>query len=355
MPYKLKGRFGPAMKNRRVKAAIAKSRFQRRYPKGLAKRRPRNSAYGGLKSRYDKERVMLPWNNYQYGSETYHLGAIPAAPSSTAGLLTGALSLVVLQTGENLTGQNQQLNIDIPASCVAMKGFTATSGVKNFQDDPFGNPITGGQIVGKSAIMSSSFLRINVAMNSTEYEFDSKSYFNKQSPHEFRVLMVRAIRGNSVDPDVPLANTTNQITPSLRSNLFIDELGSQKGFGDSTSVADLFNWPINRQKWQVCHDKRFTLKAMCVPTMDPTIPVLSSGMGTPHYPNQKTLKMYLPVPKKKTTFSFEGNTSTPRQGQPLNFNYVYHTIILSRCTANNGNMLSNNWSVQANGCTAVLD
>ena len=53
---------------------------------------------------------MLPWKNYQNGSGADYLGQLPAVASTYAGLVNGQVSLKVLQTGQNLTAQNDTLN-----------------------------------------------------------------------------------------------------------------------------------------------------------------------------------------------------------------------------------------------------
>ena len=326
--------------------------------RGVAKyrRRARNSAYGGYYSRTDKERVMLPWRNFQNGTGATYEGQLPGIASPYAGNVSGQVSLKVLQTGENLTFENDTLNTgDIPGSVQAMGGFLAQSGVSN---------INGlGQIVGKSAIITSSFIRFTITMDIQQLEYPPEADIDKVAsyalPHDFRVLIVRAKRQNSVDRSVAETESANLNTPALRSNLFIDEVGDNKGLSDDTSVADLFNWSVNKQKWQLIHEDRFTLKSFVLPY---TPGNTGSGVytrlnldGTPDYPSQKTIKHYLPMPKKKTTFGFEDSTASPPVGQPTNFNYVYHTIVLCRLQASTSQLPSTTWNIQANGSTAVLD
>ena len=324
--------------------------------KGKAKSYRRNSAYGGYYARADKERVMLPWKNYQNGTSQDYLGQLPAIASPYAGNVNGQVSLKILQTGENLTEENNTLNTgDIPGSVVAMGGFQAVSGVSN---------INGvGEIVGKSSVLTSSFIRFQVTMDSQEIEYppdaDPDKVFSYALPHEFRVLIVRAKRQNSVDASVALSTNAELNTPSLRTNLFIDENGNYKGLVDDTSTGDIFNWVCNTQKWEKCMESRFTLKALVLPyTSGNTGAGVYTRLnldGTPNYPAQKTIKYYMPVPKKKVTFGFQESTATPPQGQPTNFNYVYHTVILCRLQGGTVQLPSTTWNVQATGSTAMLD
>ncbi len=328
----------------------------RRYLKAYKAYKPRNSAYGGYTSRKDKERVMLPWRNFQNGTGTGYEGQLPGIASPYAGNVSGQISLKVLQTGENLTSANDTLNTgDIPGSVQTMGGFLATSGVEN---------INGlGEIVGKSAILTSSFIRFTITMDAQALEYppdeSPTKVFSYALPHDFRVMIVRAKRQNSVDTSVALSTNSELNTPALRSNLFIDENGNYKGLADDTSVADLFNWQINKAKWECVHQDFFTLKAMVLPY---TPGNTGSGVytrlnldGTPRYPSQKTIKHYLNVPKKKVDFGFQDSTSTPPSGQPVNFNYVYHTVVLCRVQSSTSQVPSATWNIQANGSTALLD
>ncbi len=351
--YQRKGMFPKKMLPKR-KYAYGKSKYSS-YKKPTYYKR-RNSAYGGIINRIDKERVMLPWRNFQNGTGADYEGQLPGIASPYAGNVSGQISLKVLQTGENLTFENDTLNTgDIPGSVQTMGGFLAQSGVQN---------VNGlGQIVGKSAIITSSFIRFTIAMDIQQLEYPVDGDLDKVAsyalPHDFRVLIVRAKRQNSVDRSVALSTNVELNTPALRSNLFLTETGENKGLSDDTSVSDLFNWTVNRQKWECIHEDRFTLKSFVLPY---TPGNTGSGVytrlnldGTPSYPAQRTIKKYLPVPKKKTTFGFEDSTASPATGQPTNFNYVYHTVILCRLQASTAQHPSTTWSVQANGSTAVLD
>ncbi len=346
------GRFPIKMQPKRKYAYKARKYINayKQYPR-------RNSAYGGYYARKDKERVMLPWKNFQNGNGPDYLGQLPAQASPYAGLATGQVSMKVLQTGQNLTAQNATLNTDIPGSVETLNGFTASSGVSN---------VNGlGEIVGKSAILTSSFIRFTITMDAQALEYppepdgDVGKVFSYAMPHDFRILIVRAKRQNSVDTSVALSTNSELNEPALRTNLFIDENGDYKGLVDDTSVSDLFNWSVNSAKWEKCHEMRTTLKAMVLPyTPGNTGAGVYTRLnldGTPKYPSQITYKKYLPVPKKKVDFGFQDSTATPPSGQPVNFNYVYHTIILSRLQSSTSQNPSTTWNVQVNGSTAMLD
>ncbi len=347
------GRYPKKFLKPRSKYAKMAKRYKSAYKKYPRKR---NSAFGGYYARKDKERVMLPWLNYQNGSGADYLGQLPAQASTYAGLVNGQVALKVLQTGQNRTAQNDTLNTDIPGSVTTLNGFTASSGVSNF------NGL--GEIVGKSAILTSSFIRFTITMDAQSLEYppdqtDPSKIFSYAMPHDFRILIVRAKRQNAVDTSVALSTNSELNEPALRTNLFIDENGDYKGLVDDTSVADLFNWSVNTAKWEKCHEMRTTLKAMVLPY---TPGNTGSGVytrlnldGTPKYPSQVTYKKYLPVPKKKVDFGFQDSTATPPSGQPVNFNYVYHTIIISRLQSTTSLAPSNTWNVQVNGSTAMLD
>lgn len=354
-PYKMKPPRHPAYYATTAKSRAKYGSKARKYLKAY-KCYKRNSAYGGYYARRDKERVMLPWLNYQNGTGTEYLGQLPAQSSPYAGNVPGQISLKVLQTGQNLTSANSTLNTDIAGSVTTLNGFTASSGVSNF------NGL--GEIVGKSAVLTSSFIRFTITMDaqSLEYPVDEtnpQKVFSYAMPHDFRILIVRAKRQNSVDTSVALSTNSELNEPALRTNLFRDENGDSKGLSDDTSVADLFNWSVNTTKWEKCHEMRTTLKAMVLPyTPGNTGAGVYTRLnldGTPRYPSQITYKKYLPVPKKKVDFGFQDSTATPPSGQPINFNYVYHTVIIARLQSSTSQAPSGTWNVQVNGATAMLD
>ncbi len=327
----------------------------RKYITAYKKYPRRNSAYGGYYRRKDKECVMLSWKNYQNGTGVDYLGQLPALASPYAGNVNGQISLKVLQTGENLTSQNNILNTDIAGSVTTLNGFTASSGVQNF------NGL--GEIVGRSAVLTSSFIRFTITMDIQQMEYPPEGDIDKIAsyalPHDFRILIVRAKRQNSVEQSVALSTNSELNEPALRTNLFRDENGDSKGLADDTSVADLFNWSVNTTKWEKCHEMRTTLKSFVLPyTPGNTGAGVYTRLnldGTPKYPSQITYKKYLPVPKKKVDFGFQDSTATPPTAQPINFNYVYHTVILCRCQASTSQVPSATWNVQVNGATAMLD
>ena len=83
-----------------------------------------------------------------------------------------------------------------------------------------------------------------------EPDGDVGKVFSYAMPHDFRILIVRAKRQNSVDTSVALSTNSELNEPALRTNLFIDENGDYRGLVDDTSVADLFNWSVNTAKWE---------------------------------------------------------------------------------------------------------
>ena len=121
----------------------------------------------------------------------------------------------------SLTSQNDILNTDIAGSVTTLNGFTASSGVANF------NGL--GEIVGKAAVLTSSFIRFTITMDPQSLEYppepdgDVGKVLSYALPHDFRVLIVRAKRQNSVDTSVALSTNSELNEPALRTNLFIDE------------------------------------------------------------------------------------------------------------------------------------
>ena len=89
------------------------------------------------------------------------------------------------------------------------------------------------------------------------------------------------------------------LTGAIQTNLFIDEVNQEKGLLDPMSVQDAFTWLINKQKFQVLKDERFTLYPNVAVSKNQDSTVLTSQGPNGITKSQRFKKYYLPVPKNK--------------------------------------------------------
>lgn len=283
------------------------------------------------------EKKIIPMKNYLNGpaSKGYEQD-IPCAALPDAGLVTGALSAVVLQTGENLTDMNDEMNTDSGATVAySMGGYKLTQGTGT------------NQIVGKYCKFTSTYLNLNITMDPLQDTVSADS-FNAQLPHEFRIIQVRA-RRDKLNQNGNV--TTNLGEPSIGYNLFLNESGTPKGIIDEIATQDVFTWFVNKQIWTVLKDERFTLSTptLLAPSTDATRVIAPNIKGLK---SNRFKKYWLPKPTDKVRYSFTaGGTVTQ---EPIDFNTATHTIILCKNTSS-GERPSNHWSVQANGASAFID
>ena len=109
-------------------------------------------------------------------------------------------------------------------------------------------------------------------------------------------------------------------------------------------------WLINKQKWWVLRDERFTLYPNCQYTKTDAVNTANGPNGLAK--SQRFKNYYLPCPKEKVKFNF--SEETPDQ-QPFDWDYVTNTIILCKSMGGIGEFDSLGWNVQATGMTTALD
>lgn len=283
------------------------------------------------------EKKIIPMTNYLNGpaSQGYSQD-IPCAALTTAGLVNGALSAIVLQTGGSLTDMNDEMNTDSGQTIAyTMGGYRLTQGTGT------------NQIIGKYCKFTSTYLNLNITMDPNT-DTTATSVFESSLPHEFRIIQVKA-RKDKLNQNGNV--TTNLGEPSIGYNLFLNESGTPKGIIDEIATQDCFTWFVNKQIWTVLKDERFTLTA---PSQQINTTV-QNGLIAPNVHNYKPSrfkKYWLPKPTDKVRYSFTaGGTVTQ---EPIDFNVATHTIILCKNTSS-GERASNHWSVQANGASAFID
>lgn len=138
-------------------------------------------------------------------------------------------------------------------------------------------------------------------------------------------------------------------TGAIKDNLWINNSGNEIGLASDMGSLEPFSFLVNKQKFQVLKDYKFTL---CANTMGSATNPYSAGVK--QYPSSKQIKCFYPVPRGRTKWAFRSGISVSNP-QPIDFNYVVHTVILCRVRGSVTNYMSDNWSVQCNGTTAVLD
>lgn len=269
------------------------------------------------------EKKFIPFTNWTNGpASAGYGGELPAVTIPNAGL-TGndvGLSALVLQTGGMLTSANLSMNTSLGSDlCYPLGGYALTRGTGAVSD-----------IIGNYIQIKSTLMRLNINVDPQGPSSSSVELRAKLLPRQFRLIMVKAKR----DSSVAAGASTDQGSASgaLRSNLFINESNEERGLLDPMSVQDAFTWLINKQKFQVLRDERFTL----VPTIagfsgnDTSI---INGVG----PNgivksQRFKNYYLPKPANKTKYDTEHVSI-----QPVDYNFVVHTVILCKSMGGSGN------------------
>ena len=286
------------------------------------------------------EKKFIPMRNRTNGpgAAGYEFDC-PAVAIPNAGL-TGAddgLSGVILQTGETLTNANAAMNTTLGEDlCYEMAGYTVTRGTGAVSD-----------IVGNYVNLSSSFINININVDPYQSNNQANADLLAASlPRQFRLIMVKGKRNNSVAGGA--STDQGSLTGAIQTNLFIDEINQEKGLLDPMSVQDAFTWLINKQKFQVLKDERFTLYPNQQYTKTDAVNTASGPNGIAK--SQRFKKYYLPVPKNKIKYDTEHTRI-----QPLDFNYVVHTVILCKSMGGSGNPSSLGWNVQCNGQTSYTD
>lgn len=286
------------------------------------------------------EKKFIPFTNWTNGPESAGYGGIlPAVTIPNAGP-TGndvGLSAVVLQTGGMLTSANLSMNNTLGSNlCTPLGGYALTRGTGAISD-----------IIGNYIQIKSTLQRVNI--NVDPYQSNNQAnqdLLNASLPRQFRLIMVKAKRDNSVAAGA--STDQGSASGALRSNLWINEKNEERGLLDPMSVQDAFTWLINKQKFMVLKDERFTL----FPNMQYT---KTDAVNTASGPNgiaksQRFKNYYLPTPKNKTKYDVEHASI-----QPVDFQFVVHTLILCKSQGGSGNPDSKGWNVQSNGLTTYLD
>lgn len=346
-----------------LQRAFRKKRFARK--RTLARKAP-SKGFKSQMNKYERryyEKIIIPYNNYTVGKGTDYLQHIPPVGIvgyNAPGVTEPVVTCIVAQTGSTLSDNNFNLNQDLGADCAVQIGGYAID-----------QSSSASSIIGRYAKISSSKINFNVQMNPIDNENapdDPDQYATRTGamlPHQFRYLKVQAKRQNSVPSGSELQ--PNGLTADLGENLWLDERGNPRGLSQGVSIPaeggapqDPFTWMVNKQKWIVLEEKRFTL-ASCIQAsfrpQDPATanyasPALTSGIDK--HPVQKFFATYNPKVDRRVRWGFQIEDA-PAITEPIDLNYNYHHIFLCKCKGGTGQYHSDNWTLQLNGTTSLID
>lgn len=306
-------------------------------------------AFAGKMRKYESkyyEKNIIPYKNYTIGQATYQLNQLVPVPLinfGPTGNVTGLVSCIIAQSGKNLTDNNTNFNQSVGTVVTAIGGYDLTQGDN------------ASQIVGRYARITSSKLNFNVQMV-PGYSVNGGTAYVPQIgdmlPHHFRMIQVKR-KVTSVAPGAE--SLPSALTPSLQSSLFIDERGETVGLASPGAAQDAFTWFINKQKWHVLMDKRFTLANAAAQSNDITASALTPSFtsGISKHPSQKFIQKYMPRHNKRVRWGFSPVAPVVGTQEPVDYNYVVHTIVL--CKSQNLYDTSRNWQLEVNGTTALVD
>lgn len=109
-------------------------------------------------------------------------------------------------------------------------------------------------------------------------------------PQQVRILIIRGKRVNEDEP--------NQVT----ANLFLDQLGNNKGLDSVVSTYALDKLKVNRKRWDVIMDRRTILSPSLVTSKDGSLGtaanINSTRQFSSKYPSSKDFNFTIPMNKK---------------------------------------------------------
>ena len=289
------------------------------------------------------EKKFIPFTNWTNGPASAGYGQeLPAVSIPNAGT-TGndvGLSAVILQTGGMLTSANLSMNTTLGETlCTPLGGYALTRGTGAVSD-----------IIGNYIQIKSTLQRVNINVDPFTPMASSSGLNAAMLPRQFRLIMVKAKRDNSVAAGA--STDQGSASGAIRTNLWINESNEERGLLDPMSVQDAFTWIINKQKFICLKDERFTLYPSSAGFINSETAVSVTNANGPNgvAKSQRFKNYYLPVPKNKTKYDTEHASI-----QPVDYNFVTHTIILCKSMGGSGNPDSKGWNVQTNGLTSYLD
>jgi hypothetical protein len=243
----------------------------------------------------NSEKKIVPYKNFTNGVGVNFLIEIPGEALPNVGLTNDNTSCLVLQTGDELTDANTNLNqaTGMP-TCTAIGGYNFPPYAYNdTSTTPPTTEINKNGATGKYINITSSMINLNINMDPLIDSGDGNDVADAIMPHQFRIIQVKAKRSNSVASGI---GQVAEREPDLASNLFINESGVDAGLATDMAAQDPFTWFVNKKKWMCLKDERFTLSNYAnFFANNSTISWPVSGV-TKH-PSQRFKKYYFPKPK----------------------------------------------------------
>ena len=349
-------------------ASFAKRIYQRKYSKRNPRRKYKKLNNNKRLFNYrNLEKKLIPYAKHMSLAGN-PLQVLPCYSLLNNGVGTGPdflISGVVIQTGDNLTTQNLDFNTSNGPICTPVGGFRyQSSSVSSPQTTPQGLPTTR-MIDGNYVNFISSKLNIRIQMNNdlminseiTDEGELARLVSEKNMPTTFRLLVVKAKRGHMVAENVKTPHDDD--IPSLKNNLFIDEVGNEVGMNSLGGVQQKFRWRVNKRKFYCIKESYFKL-ANLVGTIRPQGQSAAGITGQinnqiPRHPTQKSFVLNIPVPKGKTKIDWDLADTLDYHplGTPSGYNYVTHVVIMA-CKPGD-NYQTSDWSVETHGQTTGFD
>ena len=334
MPYTSKNKTMKRKSPSKRKTARRKPVIKKQSYKPTASFSKQMKKYNNLNA----EKKIIPMLNYNNGVPSSYLGDLPCASLASAGLVTGALSALVLQTGSTLTNMNAEMNTDSGQTIAyPIGGFALTQG------------IGAKQLLGKYCKFTSTYINTNITMDPFVSNSGVEDGMDAMLPHQFRILQVRARRNKMVAQGAQINDIGE---PSIGYNLFLNESGEPRGIISDIATQDVFTWFVNRQMWTVLKDERFTLAGNVLNRTGGDASAFAIASPVTQHKSSRFKKYWLPKSNTKVRYPFgvaSGDTL-----EPVDFNYITHTVILCKNTST-GERPSYHWNLTCNGATAFID
>lgn len=247
----------------------------------------------------------------------------------------GIVSIIGLQTGEYLNSSSLQLDANLTSAgqtpCMYnLGGFSMPRGDTS-------TTIDGNEVYFNSG-------KVTLQINTVNAEANADQVNDAVGPMDFRVIHVKAKKD--------AAGTTPSISGQLMRNMVNDNAGLMS---DMTQRELFHDFSINRQRWTVVNDKRFTLAQPVQPNYAGTS--ANQPVRNRSYPSQHRCTLYFDKPKKKLRMS-EADNGTNNNQEPNNYDYIHSIFVLCTRQQINSSQFSNTakcWTLTTKGQTTYRE
>ena len=340
MPYTGKTKLVRLPNGRKKRVAMRKvTKRPRTAPAKMGLNNLEKKQVKGIIAKRKELKYCERWYNHDHYAaySTYNLAPILATTvlPNVFSNLNGVVSIVGLQTGEYLNSSSQQFDTNLTAAGAAPAMY-ALGGYSMDRGD------TSTTIDGNSVYFNSG--KLNIQINAVIAMSNAGQVNDAVGPMKFRVIHVKAKKD--------AAGTT----PSISGQLFRDMVNDNAGLMSDMTGRQLFHdYAINRQRWTVVNDKRFTLSQPVQPAYAGTS--ANQPVRNHSYPSQKNFTLYLDKPKKKLRIS-EADNGTNNNQEPTNYDYIHSVFIMCMREQINSSDFSNTakcWTVTTQGQTTYRE